>query len=362
MAARALAVALLGAALAAAGAAARTSAPPPPPAAKVAACNSGRIGFLGPLTGRYAGIGGQQLKWAGRAVDAFNKANGTHFTLEPGDTRLVPKRAIELGTAFAADKSLLATIGPAGSQEVTAVGETFTRRGLPSVLSSATSVKLSGGALPTFSRVVGSDAVQGESDGLFMAGELHAKKVLIVDDQEAYSTLVAASAVKVLRANGVQVTRLSVSQTVTDFSALLTKIPTGTDVVFLPWQIAENAQFFAQQLADGGITAKLVGSDGLDTAQFAVPGAYVSSFSRPIRGSRFGPPTYVAAQVIATAYKAACADGKATRAELLRAIRAVRLPTTILGVPVAFDSHGEVPAARYYVSQIQGNGKHKLVW
>src|SRR5439155_1051231 len=83
---------------------------------------------------------------------------------------------------------------------------------------------------------------------------------------------------------------------------------------------------------------------------------------RAIRGSLFGPPPYVAAEVIATAYKVACADGTASRAELLQSIRAVRLPRTILGIPVTFDGHGEVPAARYYVSQIQRNGKHKVVW
>ena len=77
----------------------------------------------------------------------------------------------------------------------------------------------------------------------------------------------------------------------------------------------------------------------------------------------FGPPSYVAAQVIATAYKAACADGKATRAELLQADpRGQDSTHSILGVPVTFDKHGEVPSARYYVSQIQSNGKHKLVW
>ena len=59
---------------------------------------------------------------------------------------------------------------------------------------------------------------------------------------------------------------------------------------------------------------------------------------------------------------AACADGTASRAELLQSIRAVDLPRTILGVPVTFDRHGEVPAARYYVSRIQSNGKHKVVW
>jgi branched-chain amino acid transport system substrate-binding protein len=378
--AKALALAFAGAALAAAGAAARTSAPPPP-AAKVAACNSGQIGFLGPLSGPFASIGREQLSWAKLALDTFNTANGTHFTVRQADTRLVPSLALKLGSAFAADKRLLATIGPTGSQEVAAVGSVFTRRGLPSILSSATSAILSGGAYPTFSRVVGSNAVQGKSDGAFIADKLRAKQVLIVDDREPYSTLVADAAATVLKADGVQVTRQSVSQAVTDFTPLLAKIASGTDAIFLPWQIPANAQLFAQQLVAGDVTAKVVGSDGLDSAQFTTTGAYVSAFARDIHGlpgsaavisayqgdygskwGLFGPPTYVAAQVIAIAYKAACADGKATRADVLQAIRAVKLQQTLLGYPVTFDRHGEVPAARYYVSQIQSDGKHKLVW
>ena len=144
--------------------------------------------------------------------------------------------------------------------------------------------------------------------------------------------------------------------------------------------MAANGQLFAQQMQEQGKTAKIFGSDGLDSGDFTIAGAYVSSFARDIHGlpgtakiiaaynkkygtkwSTFGPPTYVAAQVIATAYKAACADGKATRAELLKNIRAVRIPHSILGITISFDKHGEVPAAKFYVSQIQANGKHKLV-
>ena len=195
-----------------------------------------------------------------------------------------------------------------------------------------------------------------------MLEKLHARKVLIVDDAEPYSALIAAAAAKVLTANGVQVVRRSVNQTVTDYSSIINAITADTSVVFLPWQLASNAELFAQQLEDQGVNAKLVGSDALDTAQFTVPGAYVSSFARAMRGSLFGPPAYVAAQVVVTAYHAACADGTATRAELRQAIRAVKIPRSILGAPVAFDRHGEMPAARYYVSQIQSNGKHRLVW
>jgi branched-chain amino acid transport system substrate-binding protein len=341
---------------------AASAAPPPLPAAKIAACTTARIGFLGPLTGPYSAVGRDQLGWARRALDTFNAANSTHFTLRQADTRLVPKRAVRAASTFAADRTLLATIGPAGSREVTAVGKVFTRARLPSLLTSATSVVVRSGAYPTFSRVVGSDTVQGRSDARFMIEKLHARKVLIVEDSEPYSATIAGAAAQVLRANDVQVVRRSVNQTLTDFSSVIDGIAADTSVVFLPWVLASNAELFAQQLQDQGLSTKLLGSDAVDTSQFAVPGAYVSSFSRPIRGSLFGPPAYVGAQVIATAYKAACADGKATRAELLQAIRAVRLPTTVLGVPVTFDGHGEVPTARYYVSQIQGNGKHKLVW
>jgi len=374
------ALVLVAFALAAAAASATTRATPPP-SASVAKCDSGQIGFLGALSGPFAVVGREQVTWAKLALSIFDKANGTHFTLKPADTQLNPKVALKAGASFAANKTLLATIGPAGSQEVMALGSLFTKKGLPAVISSATSVPLSGGAYPTFSRVVASDAVQGKSDGQFMLERLHAKKVLIVDDGEAYSTTIAAAAAKVLKAGGVQVLRKSVNQTVTDFSTIVGGITTDTDVVFLPWQLAARAEQFAQLMQDQGVTAKVVGSDLLDSVQFTLTGAYISSFARDIHGlpgtasviaaynaaygtkwSLFGPPTYVAAQVIATAYKAACADGTATRAELLQAIRGVRLQRSILGIPVSFDKQGEVPSARFYVSQIQANGKHKLVW
>jgi branched-chain amino acid transport system substrate-binding protein len=378
---KALVLALITAAVAAAGASAVTKgSSPSATAARVAACTSGQIGFLGPITGPVAFLGKEQGTWAQYAVDTFNKANGTHFKILQGDTQLNPKLALTVGTKFTSNKSLLATVGPAGSQEVIAVGPLFKRKGLPAISSSATNVVLVDGRYPTFSRVVGNDAVQGNTDALFMINKLHAKKVVIIDDQEAYSTGLAAKAGAVLKANKVTVQRESVNQKVTDFSSLVTKVSDDTTVVFLPWQVAANGQLFAQQMKEQGKTAKIFGSDGLDSGDFTIAGAYVSSFARDIHGlpgtkaviagynkkygtkwSTFGPPTYVAAQVIATAYKKACADGAASRAELLKNIRAVKIPHSILGLTISFDKHGEVPGAKFYVSQILADGKHKLV-
>ena len=378
---KALLLAFVVAAIAAAGASAVTKGSTPSGvASSVAACTSGKIGFMGPLTGPVAFLGKEQGNWAKFSIDSFNAANGTHFSLKQGDTQLNPKLALTVGTKFASDSSLLATIGPAGSQEVIAVGPLFKRKGLPYVSSSATNATLTTGSFPTFSRVVGSDKAQGRSDALFMVNKLHAKKVEIIDDQEAYSTGLAAAATAVLKANHVTVVRQSVNQKVTDFSSIVTGVSSDTSVVFLPWQVAANGQLFADQMKEQGKTAKIFGSDGLDSGDFTATGAYVSSFARDIHGlpgtakviasynkkygkkwSTFGPPTYVAAQVIATAYKAACADGKATRAELLTNIRKTSIKHSILGITVSFDKHGDVPAAKFYVSQIQSDGSHKLV-
>ena len=213
-----------------------------------------------------------------------------------------------------------------------------------------------------------------------MVNKLHAKKVFIVDDQESYSTGLAAAATRVLKANGVKVDRESVNQKVTDFSSLVTKIAERHDGR-LP-AVAGRRERPALLPSRCGSRARRRRSSAR-TASTRVTsrstGAYVSSFARDIHGlpgtakviaattrstarnwSTFGPPAYVAMQVLATAYKAACADGKATRAEVLGRSRRSRSRTDPR-VPLTFDKHGDVPAAKFYVYQIQSNGKHKLV-
>jgi len=383
---KALFVALIGAAILAVPASAVTrgesaqGASPQSLASRVADCTSGQIGFMGPITGPVAFLGKEQLNWVKFAVDSYNKASGTHFKVLQGDTQLNPKLALTVGTKFTANSSLLATIGPAGSQEVIAIGPLFKRNTFPYISSSATNVTLTTGKYPTFSRVVGSDKAQGRSDAEYMVKKLKAKKVVIIDDQEAYSTGLANSATAVLKAAGVKVQRESINQKVTDFSSLVTKVGSDVNVVFLPWQVAANGQLFADQMLEQGKTAKVFGSDGLDSGDFHPNGAYVSSFARDIHGvpgtkniiasynkqygtkwSTFGPPAYTAALVIATAYKRACSDGRASRPELLKQIRSTKIPHSILGIPISFDRHGDVPAAKFYVFQIQKDGSHKLV-
>ena len=228
--------------------------------------------------------------------------------------------------------------------------------------------------------MVGSDTAQGRSDALFMVNKLNAKKVVIVDDQEAYSTGLAAAATAILKANNVTVQRESVNQKVTDFSSLVTKIPSDASVVFLPWQVAANGQLFAEQMKEQGKTAKVFGSDGLDSGDFTITGAYVSSFARDIHGlpEHEGRHRRLQQEVrhevehlrpAVVRLGAGCRDcvqeGLRRRQGVTR--RAAEGhprredPNSILGITVSFDKHGDVPAAKFYVSQIQSDGSHKLV-
>jgi branched-chain amino acid transport system substrate-binding protein len=360
--------------------AARTSASASPQGvAKALPCTGLPIGFMGPITGPVAFLGDEQLHWAQFSLDEFNRTKGTSFTLDQVDTQLNPALAQTGATKLSADKSVLVTVGPAGSQEVQAVGPIFKKAGIGFVSASATNATLTNGKIPTFFRVVGGDNAQATTDALFMVKKLHAKRVFIVDDQESYSTGVANTAGKVLKSKGVKVDRQSVSQKVTDFSSLVSKIADDTTVVFLPWQVAANAQLFYTQMKEQGKNAKIFGSDGTDSGDFKAPGRYLSSFARDIRGTpgtaglikryesrygnkwgTFGPPAFVAMQAVMTAMKTACADNKASRPEVLAALHHVKIGKTILGQPLSFDKHGDNPAAKFYVYRITGS-KRTLV-
>ena len=164
-----------------------------------------------------------------------------------------------------------------------------------------------------------------------------------------------------------------------DFSTLAGKI--DTDAVFLPWQIAANAQSFAQALkAAGKGSVKIFGSDGLySPGTFTAAGAYVSSFAPDIRGvagnaalikkyegrygkkwGTFGPPVYVAAQVLAAAATKACAAGKVDRKTMLANVGKTNMAKSILGSPISFNSSRGLKNAKFYIFKIANDGSYKL--
>src|SRR5580704_19049700 len=88
------------------------------------------IGFEGPITGPVAPLGTEQLHFAELAVATDNAANNTKITLVQGDTQLNPAMAVTVTQQFTSNANIVAVAGPAGSQEVEAVGGLMDRAGM----------------------------------------------------------------------------------------------------------------------------------------------------------------------------------------------------------------------------------------
>jgi branched-chain amino acid transport system substrate-binding protein len=339
------------------------------------------IGMEGPLTGPVAVLGQEQLHFAQLALLKDNLANHTKITLVQGDTQLNPAQATTVTQQFTSNPKILAVVGPAGSQEVEAVGPLFARSGIAFISGSATAAALTTGKYPTFFRTVSKDSVQGPQDANYIVNTLHPKALMIVDDQEAYSTGLVSAMVPIFKTAGIKVDHESVSQKTTDFSSLVAKVTPSTTVVVLPWQIAANAQQFGRNLAQQHKNAVIFGTDGLfSPGTFTINGSYVSSFGPDITAipadkaiaalaktkfgsfGTFGPPVFAATHVIDQAIAAVCKSGQTpTRANVLAQIKKTDEPATILGQPIKFDSHGDVVNGKFFLFKIDSTGKYNLI-
>jgi branched-chain amino acid transport system substrate-binding protein len=356
-------------------AAARTTAGPP------AACNGLAFGIMGPLTGAAAVLGQEQLSWARFGLNQFNAQHHTNFRLVEGDDQLNAAQGSVVAQSFVSDSSILAVVGPAGSQVVRVAGPLFAAADLAMVSESATDGRLSDGQYPTFFRVNANNDSQAPTLYLLIARKLKPKKVMIVDDQSPDKTELANTIASKLQKNGIAVDRESVSQAATDFSSLIAKIDSQTGAVLLSWQLATQGQLFGQQFAAQGKHATIVGANGLySPTQFTPEGAYVASFAPDIRYIKiakqtikayeaatgnttfgtYGPPAYLATQVITNALWTVCSKGrKATRANVLAAIRKTHFKQTVLGTPLIFAKNGNSKYATFYLFQVK-NGKYVL--
>jgi branched-chain amino acid transport system substrate-binding protein len=378
-----------------AAASARPDRSAPASASQAISCKSKmKIAFVTPVTGGAGFIGQEQVTWAKYAMKTLPKTFGLNVSLVVGDTPVEqgPAPAQSLAQKYIGDKSVVAILGPSTSGAVAASSATYQAAGLAHVSSSATRTSLTKGpagsleARPSFFRVVPGDYVQGPSDARFMIEKLKVKKVVILDFQEPYSLGLADAAEAVLKKGRVTTIRLSAPNTVTDFSSYVTRVPGDADVVFFPTQKPGDAQTFATQLVEQGKKAKVFGGDGSNNPeQFKTPGAYVSNFAPDITGipadkplidgwqkdnpgksvGSFGPPTYGAVQVILSAIKIACNAGKGTlkeRRDIVRNVKKVRINNWILGGQFRWSTKSNDPLnAKFYIFQIQSNGKYKLV-
>ncbi len=349
------------------------------------------IAIEGPFTGPVAQVGLEQLHFAQLAVANDNAANHTNVTLAQDDTQLTPSIAVSKTQSIIASPAV-ASIGPAGSQEVEAVGPLFGKAGMAFVSGSATLPALAtDGKNPTFFRVVPDDDIQGPQDANYAINHFHPKAVLIIDDDEAYSQGLVNVMVPILKKAGIKVNHQTLNGTDTGAtlsnaikSLVTSQLTPNETVTFLPWQTATNAQMFGQDAKQQGKKTILFGTDGTNSpSQFKIPNSYVSAFGPDIAHSTssldqsivkgvakygpygpFGVPTYEAADVVMQAIHSVCASGGTpSRSNVLAAIKKTNIPaaSTPLGIPVAFASNGNLAGNTGYLFKIGSNGTYSEI-
>ena len=323
------------------------------------------IGVAYPATGGVAFLGATQIDWANYAAKRWNKTHKLKVKLVQGDTQLTTNAAANVAVAhsFASNGKILSVTGPAGSQEVQDSNAIYAGAGLATVSGSATRIFLTRAKNGTgretkkgfFYRTVPNDGQQGDRVANFIHKTLKFKRVYIIDDEEAYSQGLADQVQSDLKKVSVNAGRNHVAQNVSDFSSLIASIPSNTQIVYVPWQQAAEAQTFSQQLKASGRKAIVMGSDGIDVpGQFEAHGAYVSgfpvdfgssivkAFTKAHKGQpeTFGLPSFTSVLVNATAIQMACkaGHGKTTRQAVRKDLLKVKLSAkvSVLGFPVKF--------------------------
>jgi branched-chain amino acid transport system substrate-binding protein len=356
--------------------------------AKLAKACSASIAIEAPLTGPVAQLGLEQLAGAKAAVIADNKALGVHVTLGQDDTQLTPALATTKTQAIISSNAV-AVVGPSGSQEVAAVGPALASAGLAAISGSATNPTLTtSGANTTFFRVVATDAVQGPQDANYIIKNLKPKAVLIIEDEELYSTGLGGTIQQLLQAAGITVTVANFNGQDTgptlanDLSSIVaSQLNSAETVTVMPIQEAADAQQYAQDAQSAGKTTLVFGTDGTDSSsQFFFPGSLVSNFAPDIstlkapldkavtkeitaQGSYgpFGVPSYVAADVEVRAIAAVCKAGKTpNRKNVLAAIRKTDIPANKnpLGETIKFKADGDLVKSQFYLFKINSNKQY----
>lgn len=349
--------------------------------AQLAQCTNVSLGFVGPLTGPAAFLGQEQLSWLQFAVQKFNRERGTRFRVVQGDTQLKAPVARTVAQRMAANRSVLAVIGPSESQAVRVGGPIYARANLAAISGSATAVDLTEGRpYKTFFRVVPNDGVQAPTIVRYLTEVLKVRSAVVIDSQDDYSRPLAQAVARGLQRANVKVARESVSADDTDFSSIVANVGSDVDVVVFATQVATAANTLSNQLREQGKRAVVFGTDGAYSPdQFKPRLGYVSVFAPDINfdpraralvneykrwsngksfGS-FGPATYMAGWVAMTAIANACRDGRATRAEVVEWVQRTNVPS-IFGGTIRFDRKGDVRGGQFVIYKIT-NGTYAPV-
>src|SRR5258706_10716053 len=266
-----------------------------------------KIAHAGPLTGSIAHQGKDDENGVALAVSQANDRNlmiggqRVRFEMASEDDQADPK----IGTLVAqklVDAKVAAVIGHLNSGVSIPASDVYNRAGIPMISGSATNPTLTERGLKTVFRTVGRDDQQGPALASYIAHEMKAKRVAIVDGKTAYGEGIAAEVDKTLRAaKVVVVARERTTDKETDFKAILTRIKSkNPDIIFHAGMDATGGPMM-KQARELGIRAQFAMGDGACDDEIH---ALSSGAAEGMVCSQAGPPREAASKEFLEAFRA----------------------------------------------------------
>jgi branched-chain amino acid transport system substrate-binding protein len=234
-----------------------------------------KIGVAGPITGPNAATGAQMKNGVDQAAADLNKTGGIlgqKITVEYGDDVSDPKQGVSVANDFAAD-GVKFVIGNYNSGVTIPSSEVYQENGILEITPASTNPTVTERGMWNIFRVCGRDDQQGRVAGNYILKHFKGKRIAFVNDKTTYGKGLVDETLKTIKTGGMDsVLYEGINTGEKDYSALVSKIKqSGADLVYFGGLYTE-AGLIVRQMRDQGVTAPLMGGDGITSDEFASVG------------------------------------------------------------------------------------------
>lgn len=272
------------------------------------------VGLVAPLSGELASVGLGMKNSADLAVTRANArcaVPGYHLAVQSQDDRADPATGAAAAATLARDPSLIGVLGPFNSSVAQAVQPVLSDAGIAQISPGSTATSLTRGAnavtaplrqYQTFFRTVATNGVQGPAAATYLTRTEKLRRVAVVSDGKTYGEGIADEFAKQLATEGGEVVaRISAAPGAGRGDVVSRVAAARPDAVFYGGEYPEGGPLSAA-LAAGGVTAPMVGGDGIVNPGFVSAGGRQGDL-----GTSVGPPpeTLPAAREFVEAYRQA---------------------------------------------------------
>jgi branched-chain amino acid transport system substrate-binding protein len=338
-----------------------------------------KVGYIGPLTGEFAGFGKSHLESLELAVDQWNAKGGVlgrKLTVVKGDSQGDAKQAATLARRFV-DEGVKVVMGPTLTDEAQTAVPIFCQNGITAVTGLADLLHPSGD--PCYFRTSLREDNAARFGARVLTDFLHAKAVAVIDNGASDTVATAKYAKEALAGKAEVKFSGSITPGKQDYSSTLTKVKgVHPDAIFLATTNPESAILRKQGenlgiqakwlLAAGSVNPqfkKIAGARGVpstsydaarDTARFdEFAKAYKQKFGA--EPANYNEYAYDASEILFAGIKKA---GSLDPAKLQAAIRATRQYPGTTG-PLSFDKTGGRGTELYQIEEYGSDQEWKTV-